>query len=147
MEVWIKMTELEWSEWFAFPDPRAIPRASGTYEVRWAPAGVPKPIPRFNGADTSGLMYIGKTYNLHGRIQHFKRCVTADPQAKNVKNFHSGVVSFVVFRFARLVNPQDLEFRFCQLPKAETRVCEERLLNQYIMRFLDKPPLNTSIKR
>jgi hypothetical protein len=142
------VTELNWSQWSSFNNEvEIIPQTSGTYQIRWSINGRPKAIPRFNEIDETGLMYIGKTENLNGRIRRFYRCVSIDPEGRNVRIFHSGAVTFVVFRFNQRVRPEDLQFRYTELPTNESRNLEARLLTEYIMRYLDKPPLNTSIKR
>jgi hypothetical protein len=142
------MAEPNWSQWASFTERgEEIPQTSGTYEIRWATNGQPKAIPRFNGIDQTGLMYIGETDNLNRRIRRFYRCVSINPEGRNVRNFHGGAVTFVVFGFNRMVNPQELQFRYAEMDENQRHVWEARLLSEYMMTYLDKPPLNTAIKR
>jgi excinuclease UvrABC nuclease subunit len=94
----------------------------------------------------SGLLYIGKAENLKSRIAKFFRCVGAENH-QDIKHFHSAAVTFLSFNFSQKINPKDLQYRYCKLPKEEIRSSETRLLQQYAESYLDKPPLNTVVKR
>jgi hypothetical protein len=69
------------------------------------------------------------------------------PEGRIIPNFHTAVVTFLVFGFNRRIRPEDLQFRYSEIPENEIRNMEARLLADYVMMYLDKPPLNTSVKR
>jgi hypothetical protein len=141
------MPYIHWTKWSYYTGERKkIASASGNYEIRWSIEGQPQTIQRLNKDDPSGLIYVGKAENLQDRISKFFRCINA-ANLTNLKNFHSGAVTFLSFNFKQKINPKDLQYRYCQLPKDEIRASETRLLQEYVERYLDKPPLNTVIKR
>jgi len=65
----------------------------------------------------------------------------------NTSNLHTAAYTYNVYEFNRKIRPEDLEFRYAELPENEIRRWEEGLLEEYMRNFLDTPPLNISFKR
>jgi len=143
------MTKLTWSKWtfLNLVENEMIPNDPGVYQIRWAINGAPQPISRFNGVDESGCLYIGQTDNLARRIRRFCRGITQGSHGPNIRNRHTAAVTYIVYGFNRKIKPEELEFRYSELLKSEILECEGRLLQEYIRNYLDKPPLNTSVRR
>ncbi len=135
--------ELAWTKWFTicklkFED---IPKEPRVYEVRWAINGKPQRINRLNGTDESGLLYIGVTANLQSRIKNFWRRINGG------KSPHTAGHTFVAYNFERKIKLEHLEVRWAKLSNEELDKTEAALLEDYIKKFLDKPPLNLIVKR
>lgn len=142
------MQELKWSEWFALNTTNidSIPATTGVYQIRWAIGGKPQKIHRVNGIDESGYLYIGKAVNLRSRIKRFYRGVIQSPKVGKMSNRHTAY-TYTFYGFKREIKSEHLEGRYAELLREEIDSCEENLLLCYVEKFLDKPPLNISVKR
>jgi len=118
-----------------------IPPFSGVYEIRWAIEGRPRPIARVDGVDENGLLYIGKAENLRSRIKAFWRYIRSE------KGQHTAGYTYVFYDYEKKFRPDQLEVRWMTVPEDEMDKEETRLLDEYINKYLDRPPLNLSIKR
>jgi hypothetical protein len=132
-----------WSTWLPLStlDPRRVPRKAGVYQIRWAINGIAQTVSRANGLDASGLLYIGKSADLRRRIRDFRRCVIGKEAP------HSAGRTYIRYNFRRKFKPEQLEIRWAVLPKGDHDGKEKELLNEYVRSYLDKPPLNISIRR
>jgi hypothetical protein len=144
-----KTEKLRWSEWFSIEDldKIAIPSESGVYEIRWALKGVPQPISRANGTDCSGFLYIGKSQNLKNRLRRFRNGIRTAAKGHANRNIHSRALTYSYFDFTRKYRPEQLQGRYARLPKAKIDCAEGKLILSYVRTYLDKPPLNISVKR
>lgn len=113
--------------------------------------GRPKNFPRLNGIDTNGILCIGKAKNLQRRIMEFQRDILAEGLRKH---YHSEGWNFrKYFRDNR--NPNALRLKvenirvlWKELGSEEiANNFETELIQDYVMTYQDKPPLNISIKR
>ena len=134
---------MKWTSWKILCDLNfnEIPREPGIYEVRWTIDGEPQPINRADGVDDQGLLYIGVSVNLQLRIKNFWRRIRGERAA------HTAGHTYVAFNFKRKFKPEQLGIRWALLPKEELKNAESKLLEQYVEKFLDKPPLNLVIGR
>ena len=132
-----------WAEWLLLKteDFQSIPRSPGVYEIRWAIEGKPQPIDRVDGVDAEGLLYIGKTKNLRSRTRSFWRYI------KTEKSRHTAGYTYVFYDYERKFRPDQLEVRWMTVSQDEIDKEETKLLDDYINKYLDRPPLNISIKR
>jgi predicted GIY-YIG superfamily endonuclease len=137
------MKQLKWSGWFDLQtlNFEIIPPKPGVYEIRSAINGKPQPIDRANGIDKSGLLYIGQSHNLKRRIKGFWQHINEGKQR------HTAARTYQTYGFEQKFPPEHLQIRWTQLSKEETGHIESLLLDSYANKFLDKPPLNISIKR
>jgi hypothetical protein len=144
-----KMVELIWSKWALLYhlESEMISSGPGVYQIRWAVNGVPQPISRLNGVDALGCLYIGQTDNLARRLKRFRRGVMQGSEGQNIRNSHTAALTYIVYEFNRKIKPEELEFRYSELLENEIHKWEERLLQEYVRNYLDKPPLNSSVKR
>lgn len=140
---------MKWSEWFALNtiNINSIPVAAGVYQIRWAVGGKSQKIHRLNGIDESGCLYIGKAVDLRSRIKRFYRGVTQSAEVGKMSNRHTAAYTYTFYGFKREIKSEHLEGRYAELPREEIDPCEEHLLLCYVEKFLDKPPLNISVKR
>lgn len=132
-----------------------IPEDSGVYEVRCVQEnGKPIQIQRANGVDTEGILYIGSSCDLGERIKTFWRGVNENLPPAQLKVPHSGANTYAIFQFSKKFPLDSLEVRWAVVsgtPSSSNqdpwKVVEKALLEDYMARFLDKPPLNLSIMR
>jgi len=135
------MEEPIWSDWKPLLNSDyAIPCDSGIYEIRWAIGGKPQTVPRFNGKDINGLLYIGKTTNLQKRIGFIRHSLNGEMTSP-----HTAIYTYKYFVFERKIKPEQLEVRWTE--SKEIEYLEAKLLFDYIMEYLDKPPLNISVPK
>lgn len=118
-----------------------IPKSSGIYEMRWAVDNEPRSIPRLNDVDKTGLLYIGKSKNLRRRIRQIQRYVT------DQKLRHTAMYTYWYYGFDKKIELNHLQVRWSQVPQNEIDDWEEELIANYVMRYLDKPPLNINLGR
>ncbi len=131
-----------WSEWYALKtlDFNIIPLESGVYKIRWAIRGKPQLIPRANGDDGSGLLYIGETKNLRLRIKNFWRAIQG-------RGRHTAGWTYKYYEFNKKFKPEQLEVQWGECPEYERLEWEDFLLEEYGGKYLDKPPLNIKFPR
>jgi len=134
-----------WSDWLPLQteDFGGVPKSSGIYEIRWAIEGNPQPIRRAKGVDENGLLYIGKAKFLRLRIAAFWRYIKserAEPpnMAAYIYKFYDYYLKF---------KPEQLEARWITISEDKINMEREKLLFYYVLKYLDRPLLNTSIKR
>ena len=137
------MKETEWSEWLSFQvqNLEEIPSSSGVYQLSWALNGHTQQIHRVDGIDENGLLYIGKANNLKSRIGDFWRYITSE------KGKHTAGFTYIFYGYERKLKPDQLQVRWMPLPEDEIDEMETKLLDDYLNKYLDSPPLNISIKR
>ncbi|MEN3052975.1 MAG: hypothetical protein ABC595_07970 [Candidatus Methanosuratincola petrocarbonis] len=139
-----------------------IPEDPGVYQVRCIQKNdKPIQIQRANGVDTEGILYIGSSSDLMERIRTFWRGVNenvppnllqASISSANMSQIynllkvpHSGANTYAIFQFAGVFPQDSLEVQWAQTSTYKSD--ETTLLYAYMAKFLDKPPLNLSIKR
>lgn len=130
------------SRWRSFKDGIAAPNAKGVYEIKCVDVdGVSMQIPRTACIDKEGVLYIGETHErgLKKRLEDFWRYVQSE------KGKHSGAKTYMDYRFGKKFPSKQLEFRWTLTEKPS--IVEQELLDMYVRKYLDKPPLNLSIKR
>ena len=137
------MNGREWSKWLSFHviNFEEVPLSSGVYQLSWAIDGHTQPIHRLNGIDENGLLYIGKANDLKSRIRGFWRYITSE------KGKHTAGFTYIFYMYERKIKPEQLGVRWMLLPKDEIDYIETNLLDDYLNKYLDSPPLNISIKR
>lgn len=134
------LKQLRWSEWCSLKtlDFSTIPPSEGVYQIRWAIHGKPQIIHRANGDDKSGILYIGEG-NLMERIESFWRRIN------HLSGRHTAGWTYDHYEFGRKFKPEQLEVRW--LKHSECGRMEDELLWDYVVKYLDKPPLNMKIPR
>jgi hypothetical protein len=110
-------------------------RASpGVYWIR-----TERTIERLLGRDDDGLLMIGRTTDLHARLQSFRR----DAGRSDGKGNHSEGVTYGELHLrSKFVPVEDLRIRWRELTKAGAKREEGRLLRVYERTFGELPPLN-----
>jgi hypothetical protein len=140
----VKLEQLKCSDWFGFQtlDFNIIPPEPGVYEIGWAIGEKSQSIYRANGMDNIGLLYIGVSVaSLRNRIKIFCRSI------KYGSRGHTAGRTYFTYDYGRKFRPEQLHVRWATLFKWQCEETESKLLNEYVTMFLDKPPLNISIKR
>lgn len=139
---------LDWSSWHRLKDLaknkfRDVLTGIGVYQIRCvSPSGEPIKIRRAASIDDEGILYIGATWrrNIRSRIKIFWDII-AEGKVKR----HSGGKTYVRYQFERLYPKETLEVRWAVVE--DPRDIERILLEEYMEKYLDKPPLNRSIGR
>ena len=128
-----------------------IDKKPGVYIIRCLERGSPKHFTRLNGIDEEGILCIGKSVNLRRRIREFLK----DIAAKGLKEkYHSEGWNFRKY-FRDNPNPKAIKPEIENMEviwktmnsEDEADELETKLIQDYVMMFQDKPPLNISIKR
>ena len=115
-----------------------VPSVPGVYQMRWAVNGQSQAIPRANGVDKSGLLYIGKATNLKRRLRELYRGITEG------RANHTAAYTYMWDNFSKKFKTDHLEVHWAVLSKEETDDYAFDLLGDYIKAYLDTPPLNIS---
>ena len=148
------MREVNWSKWYSFKELeksrfRPVPTNKGVYQIRCAINGKPIVIPRSGEVDKYGILYIGKTESRKGikyRVRLFWKGV--HEKGKTLEELsvrHTGANTYVIYNFSRKFPVNYLEVRWAIVDNPSE--VERELLWEYAKKYLDKPPLNLSIRR
>lgn len=143
------MQKLNWSQWLVLLESEraSVYHEPGVYQIRWAMDGKPQSISRANGIDDTGCLYIGKTIDLKRRVNSLLRGIIQGMRTNTVSYAHTAVYTYTFYGFAKKFKPEQLEIRWAQLQKGAIDLWEESLLGKYVEKYLDKPPLNISLRR
>ena len=135
------MTSSAWSSWRPIGDACAY-RGPAVYQVRLqGPRGVRK-ISRFLRRDPRGLLCIGMTGNMWGRIRQFERGLSRGTGHSEANLLHQLEESSSLNRLISRV----YQYRFRALrTRAQAAQLEEQLIKRYLKRFGEVPPLNSAI--
>ena len=132
-------------------NPKLIERTPGIYVVRCLKGNRPRKFRRLNGTDKQGILCIGKSVNLRNRIRAFYNDIHKN--GLEVKYHSEGWNYRKYFRDSHnpsklKISPIDMEFLWKNVRTGKTADdTETRLIQEYVVKFQDKPPLNISIKR
>ena len=131
---------------------KRITTRSGVYVMIYIEKGKPMCFPRLNGkVDDEGILLIGNSKNLRKRIRDFHRDVF-DPTLK--RRSHSEGWNFRRyfrdndFPDAVKLNAENIRVCWTELrTKEDADKFETECIQDYVMQYQDKPPLNIDIKR
>lgn len=138
------MSSPEWTDW------RPLIVVSGrqgcaAYKLRLVVDGEPVPIPRFLGPDNEGILCIGETKNMEQRRRAFVRAI------RTGRGHSSGDLLCQLERadrLGRLWPERVYEYSFSFLEtKSAAKALQDKSLEEYLLRFGEAPPLNSSIPR
>jgi len=123
-------------------DHQKLPKKTGIYELRYASNGVAIPLARVFGTDRKGLLYVGNTRKrtLRKRLKEFKEAVAENRHAR-----HTARKTYWDYRFFDAFPREKLELRYAACKDAEGE--ETKILQEYLMKFKDKPPMNFTFSR
>lgn len=145
-----ELDKLETAEITDLESLKKITKSSGVYVMIYMENGRPKPFSRLNGIDENGILCIGKAKNLNRRIRQFHRDVLFKGRGRHG---HSEARNFRIY-FRDNAKPNALKLKIdnikvCwkKLGNEEADDFETELIQDYVMTYQDKPPLNISIKR
>lgn len=97
-----------------------------------------RPIHRVVGIDEDGILDIGESGRLRGRLRSFLKCAATRGTAGHMAGWR-----YAYLRFARHFPLTELEVRWRHFPtKAEAYNEEGRLLAAYVAAHFELPPLN-----
>ena len=138
------LTALQWTHWRELKTPSER-RGSATYKIRLTAEGQAVHIPRFLGPDEDGLLCIGETSNMEKRRRNFARAV------KRGRGHSSGNL-LCQLELAGLLAPRwpgrIFEYSFAVAEsKGDAIRLQDDLIEVYMRRFGEAPPLNSSIPR
>ena len=137
------MTNNNWTEWASIEklDFTRITTTPGVYEIGASINGQPQQINRANGVDRNGILYIGKAGNLRKRIKDFWRHILIEG------NRHTAAETYLFYGFNTKIPRESLQVRWLALPKGMQGEFEKKLIDDYLEKYLDSPPLNIRIHR
>jgi len=135
---------VKWTKWVSIMrfDHQKSPKKTGVYELRYASNGAAIPLPRVFGTDNEGLLYVGNTRKrtLRKRLKEFKEAL-----AENRHVRHTVRKTYWDYKFFDAFPYEKLELRYAPCKNAEGE--EAKILQAYIMKFKDKPPMNFIFSR
>jgi len=139
-----------WSKWQDISSiknlARELSKVSGVYKIRLSDsAGRPIPVGRLLGIDKKGVLAIGESVNLGGRLKEFHSAYTAGKFGRHSVGDRLFLVLMCQYsRFkTNYQNNSWLQFRVMKLSsKAAAQAEEERLLKNYFKAHGELPPLN-----
>jgi len=134
-----------------FESLKEIDKKPGVYVITYVEMGKPKNFTRLNGIDSEGILCIGRAINLNRRIREFQKDIMAEGLKEK---YHSEGWNFRAY-FRDNPNPNTIKLKVENVmvhwiymkDEQEADNFETELIQQYVTRFQDKPPLNISIKR
>jgi hypothetical protein len=123
-------------------DTAIVPRSLGVYKLRWAENGRALAIPRAASVDSEGLLYIGISYKrtLSKRISELTEALL-----ENKHKRHSVRRPYHDFGFKDVFPSKQIEIQYCE--EIDPRNLEKDLLQDYLRKYKDKPPLNFTFSR
>jgi excinuclease UvrABC nuclease subunit len=115
-----------------------LPRKPGVYRIRVLHDDEQgEPINRVDGADSDGILHIGKATDLHSRARLFQGAAIGG------KHPHQGGWNFSNYRYSRRFPLRRLAVDWRVMPnERKARELEHQLHEDYQFRFLDRPPLD-----
>jgi len=118
-----------------------VPNLPGVYEIyAFSENGEPLVINRFAKKDLQGLLYIGRTINLHNRLYNF--LLSSDVKLRT--HNHSGALKYKERDIIRkTLKKHSLCFQHIELNENEIKEKEKELLDKYAIEFGEYPLLNT----
>jgi excinuclease UvrABC nuclease subunit len=137
------MLSFNWSEPFPLFDTKhhlTVSGKPGVYRIRvFKPEGEPSPISRLAGLDSEGVLHIGKSNSLGRRIRQFRQA------AEGLKASQHAGREFVKWKFERMIPRERLRFDYFETEdEREALRLEKSLHDDYRLRFLDRPPLDST---
>lgn len=126
-----------WTDWqlLAGLDWKYVPPGPGTYMI-----ATDRPLSRAVGTDQEGLLTIGKSKGLRGRLQTFNRCASTPGKGGHMAGWR--------FAFYEMSVHFPLDTLYvCWRSAANEDVAareEGRLLHEYVKQHMESPPLNYS---
>lgn len=146
-----KLGKVETAEIRDLESLKKITTSSGVYMMIYMENGRPKNFSRLNGIDRDGILCIGKAKNLNKRIMEFQRDILVQGLGKH---YHSEGWNFRKY-FRDNPNPNTLKLKVENIKvfwkklgnEEKANNFETELIQDYVMLYQDKPPLNISIKR
>jgi hypothetical protein len=124
-----------WSDWtpITIIADTEVPIGPGAYII-----AARKAVPRAIGIDAEGILTIGESERLRGRLLDFIRCASTKGETGHMAGWR-----YAFFGFDRYYPLRDLYVRWIATSSKETAYEEEgRLLLQYLRRHSELPPLN-----
>lgn len=119
-----------------------IPESPGIYFVRWARESQPVQIPRMTGIDSKGILYVGKSKNIRGRIRRLFNAIV-----KN-KPLHTFYKTKIFCKISQLINLEEYEITWENLETEEEATGQEwAAIKIYCDKYHEPPPLNLSLSR
>ena len=136
---------------FSILQVRRIDKKPGVYIIRCLEDDSPKHFTRLNGIDEEGILCIGKSIDLRRRIREFVKDIATEGLEEK---YHSEGWNFRKY-FRDNPNPKAIKPKIENMQviwkalknEDEADKLETELIQDYVMTFQDKPPLNISIKR
>jgi excinuclease UvrABC nuclease subunit len=137
------MPEVNWSESFPLFSTKHHLTASGrpgVYRIRFfKPEGAPFSISRLAGVDRDGVLHIGKSNNLGRRIRQFRQA------AEGLKASQHAGKEFVKWKFDHMIAREMLRFDYFETRDEQDALkLEKALHDEYRLKFLDRPPLDST---
>jgi hypothetical protein len=139
---------LGWSEWqplriLCNNDFTDVGDGAGTYAI----ACKNLTVHRVRGQDKTGLLYVGESSSLRGRLESFAYDIECD------KDTHVAGWRYNLVGLKRCAPVERLMVRWCNAKskgkkgKQEARILECELLHAYVIEHCELPPLNYSLGR
>jgi hypothetical protein len=134
-------------EWYRLEDLAArrfrdIPNNPGIYFIRWSKNGSAVPIPRLNGCDYKGILYIGSAKKLRKRIRELWRGIN-----RKIEN-HTIGETIIFCNIFEIIKLNEFEISWEELESHQSAIGQEwAAIYYYARKYKEPPPLNLGIRR
>lgn len=117
---------------------------SGCYILYLTDPSGPKTITRFKGADPNGILYIGKADYIGKRVRSLQDSVLSNCDNENETFVERGhkTLSRKYHRIRKFLEVDNLKIKIFVAPGFDARILESNLLEDYVSKYAELPPLN-----
>ena len=132
---------LNWSDWHDITQP-ANYGENAVYRIRLMNQQGPAMISRFLGADSNGILCIGKTNDMEKRRRQFVRGL------KGKFGHSEGYLMHILQKvspFSALYANTEWQYSFAKVGSGEEEAVEAQEIKAYVKEFGEVPPLNSAI--
>ena len=119
-----------------------IPKNSGIYFVRWSKDGSPVSIPRLDGIDQKGILYIGSAKELRRRIRELWKGINGRVEDHTIGK------TIIFCKVFEIISLDEYEISWEELKAHEDAVGQEwTAMASYAEKYREPPPLNLQLRR
>jgi len=112
-------------------------KISGVYVVRSVSHNKPKSIRRMFDPDKNGILHLGRTANLKGRIHSFLRGTRTGKEHSEAMRYHRHKNEYKKRGYS------SVQIGYKELPSRKAKTLELKRFDEYACAFGELPPLNS----
>ncbi|MBS9461452.1 hypothetical protein KIM67_03455 [Flagellimonas sp. 389] len=119
-------------------------KSKGCFGLIWCKDGMPRRVTRLKGKDENGILYIGKADVILDRVGSFQKTIFEVFYNRRSISINKGHQTFSkkFYRIKDTFDINDLKIKIWVSPFDDPEYVKSFLLEQYVTKFLELPPLN-----